>query len=412
MARTETTTLRNAVHIVRESGRTINGPWSYYNETLAGTTGNGTSTSITKGDIVKTPVGMPRKPLPYQASGVTAANMFVTYRSRGPSAGIYQRHDGTGSTGRLIPGPLPTVLPFDEGAIAAKKIRMLKQIGDQKWSIGETLIESREAVDMIAKSARTLQRALMAASRKDWRRVAQALGVRPTKLGKHADSVANGWLAYHFGWAPVVSDMANAMIYLSGIDSDAGKLTVSAASSHEQRTYASYAAKKLGLGSTQIRLDVSGRQEVALSWKARVTYSIRISSLRELQRYGLIGLSTPWAVMPASYILDWIIPVGDYLAAVDATAGLQFDSGFETRFARSRLLDLEGFARPASSLIRVDRLTAQAAGEGSRFTMSRTKWLGLAPPFYVKDPLDLWKATTSLALFKRDAYGIRSSMSR
>lgn len=413
MTRTTTTTISNKVLISRERSSSPSSGYKFDRANTYNAYGNGTSQSLTRDDVRKTPSGSRRLPLPYKASGSTALSAYISSVCRFPLAGLWHRAttDGTWGAARAT---LPSVLPWNESLIAERKVRMLKAIGDQKWSVGESLAEARESVSLIASSTKTLQKALLAAARKDWRRVASILRVRQKKLGKAADNAADGWLSYHFGWAPIVSDIANALVYLSGVD-DRDDLTFSAASSADEKTYTSFSygfydvAANAGL---PFSLMLRGRKELQLSWKARVTYKVRISSLRELQRYGLAGLSTPWAVMPGSFLLDWILPIGDYLAAVDATAGLTFDSGFETRFARARVLDAEATYRLGDTQARMDRFSASVVGDGNSFSMSRSGWKGLQTPFYVKDPLGLWKAVTAISLLQRDAYGIRSSMAR
>lgn len=402
----------NFVSTHRERGPRIDGPWTYYNDTTSVGYANGSKTFVAKDDVHRTPPGKERKPLPYWANGTTAAVGYFDLVTREIGAGFWFRKTSTGGWGHMVPPPFsgdPLIKPTDK---LERRIAMLKRIGDRKWELGESLVEARDSVSTIASAAKRLQSALLAASRKDWLSVARILGVAPIKLGKLADNVSNAWLAYHFAWKPLVSDMSQAMIYLSGID-DRQDLRVSASSHIERTAYKSYSYGPYTGTQTFVSITAHGRNEVKEWWKARVTYEIRISSLRKLQEYGLGGLSLPWAALPGSYILDWLIPIGDYLAAIDATAGLTFHSGFETTFRKSSLHDLVLYPKQPASNQRLDRFSADTVGKGTRFEMSRVYWQGLdRPPFYLKDPLDLWKATTALALVKTNAYGVRASMNR
>lgn len=375
----------------------------------------GDATNVTRDDIRKTPKGARRIPLRYAANGYTSTAAYVNLSFRDLTPLGYRKWDIEGFWGNAIPTALPTSA-FDEGAIAAAKIKILKRIGDQKWSMGQALAESRESVSMIAKSAKTLQRALMHASRKEWTAVARVLGVKPKKLGEAANTTASGWLGYHFGWAPIVSDLAGAMVALGGIDDWKDKKLTLSASSHVERVTTSttkYGPYDVHLNQPfTLQLTMQLPQRVRAIWQGMVTYSVTIGSLRKLMQHGMIGLSTPWAIMPASYILDWIIPVADFLAAFDATAGLSYDYGYETRFVRRSYSKPSVSYTPGSTVLRMDRFSAQVGNTGSRFTMNRTPWGGLQTPFYLKDPLDLWKAVTALSLFKVNAYNLRTSSAR
>lgn len=412
MAREQQHVTRNSVVCNREHGPRIDGPWTQYNNTTSVGYASGHSTSVERDDVHKTPPGQDRKPLPYWANGTTAAVGFFDIVTREIGAGFWQRKTATGTWGHMVPPKLS-----DEPLITAqmkleRRIAILKKIGDKKWELGESLVEARDSVSTIANAAKRLQSALLAAARKDWIGVARILGVAPIKLGKLADNVSRGWLAYHFAWKPLVSDMSNAMIYLSGVD-ERNDLHVTASSHIERRDYKGYTYGPYTGTQTYSSITAYGRNEVGEWWKGRVTYVVTINSLRKLQEYGLGGLSLPWAVLPGSYILDWLIPIGDYFAALDATAGLKFHSGYETTFRKSSLHDLQLYPKAPASNQRLDRFSAEVLGKGTRFAMVRTGWQGLdTTPFYLKDPLDLWKATTALALVKTNAYGIRSSMNR
>lgn len=390
-----------------------NQTWEFNNRASRG---NGSNFSITRDEVRKTPPGKIRRPLPYNAEGadfMQAHYSIFAYHQKG-SLGFKQVR-ASGSWGAFAP-TLEAVLPWDNAQIAERKVRMLKNIGDQKWSAGQALVEGREACAMIGKAARTLNKALQAAVRKDWRAVGKHLKV-PTASGyQNFDTVASGWLAYNFGWQPLVSDIAGGLITLSELD-DADTLTLST-SSHVKKSYTdgwSASGDPFVNGNTiiPVSINVSMRRTVELFWQGGVTYTVKCGSLRKLQQHGLTGLSTPWAVVPGSFLLDWLLPIGDYLAAYDATAGLSFDSGYETRFARASYRGLEvGYKTNGSSSTRVYEFSGNFSGNGNRFRMSRGPWTGLQPVAYLKDPLDIWKAATGLALFRADALGMRSSLGR
>lgn len=52
------------------------------------------------------------------------------------------------------------------------------------------------------------------------------------------------------------------------------------------------------------------------------------------QRMSQTGLSNPlilaWELVPYSFVVDWFVGVGSYLNNLDATIGLQFNSGTKT----------------------------------------------------------------------------------
>lgn len=59
----------------------------------------------------------------------------------------------------------------------------------------------------------------------------------------------------------------------------------------------------------------------------------------ELHRLTQLGLTNPaliaWDLVPYSFVLDWLLPVGDVLNAFSAYLGAEFVSGFHTQFAEA-----------------------------------------------------------------------------
>lgn len=60
----------------------------------------------------------------------------------------------------------------------------------------------------------------------------------------------------------------------------------------------------------------------------------------ELHRLTQLGFTNPlliaWDLVPYSFVLDWLIPVGDVLNAFSAYLGAEFVSGFNTEFAEAK----------------------------------------------------------------------------
>jgi hypothetical protein len=57
-----------------------------------------------------------------------------------------------------------------------------------------------------------------------------------------------------------------------------------------------------------------------------------------LQRVSNVGLTNPlvvaWELVPFSFVVDWFLPLGDWLNGLDATMGLTFSKGSSTFYYR------------------------------------------------------------------------------
>lgn len=368
-----------------------------------------------KDDIRKSKVSLGfRPPLPYKASGRTVGYGLAAIDSELRIGAELHKSSCLGETANRW-GTYQASLYADVIPQSSKDrliIQLLNDVGAQKWSAGQMLAEMQGVVDSIGGKARQLQAALMHASRKEWRHVARVLGVKPAKLGSHAKDAASGWLAYHFGWSPIVEDMAQSMLWLGGYTKRDALIIMARGSIKEQATYNVgqgnfFVSSAVVPGISHVAynygtvFDTQNRSEE--EYRASLYYEPDMAYLRELTKHGIIGVSTPWAIVPWSFLLDWIVPVGDYLAAVDATVGLRFKGGSETLFKRCT-----GQRKDVGFYIDNQRPNVRTSGQvhwfpATSWSMVRGVFKSSPLPFpaYVKNPLSLWRATTSIALLKQ-----------
>lgn len=351
-----------------------------------------------------------RQPLSYLASGRNRSSANVNY------SGFYPTDNWGGgevqwsisgrsanSVDRLVDPSTAAVNLIPASDITRAIVNMLRAVGDQKWSAGQMIVEMQGAIDTIGGAAYRLQNAMIAASRKDWKGIARALSVPPKRV-KNGASAADGWLQYQFGWAPLVDDIAHSALFLSG-HLDRRDVPIIMARSHLSNQQTSQSAVKSfgdNPGSAYGNVTTLYYDKTTLSdtWKASIYYELDVSWLNGLSRYGLIGLSTPWAVVPFSFIADWILPIGDLLEAWDATIGLRYKGGSYTRFWRRQI------SRQFAGFTADPRLHAVGAvywDPADAYGMSRTPWSSSPLPFpaYIKNPFSTFKAVTSIALFKQ-----------
>lgn len=360
------------------------------------------STWSERSDITRVPIidGF-RQPTDYQAKGHNYDKLSISAEYFFSVNGEYYRGACSGS---LFPFNPPSVRSLiSTQTISMRKLGMLNRIQSDKWNAAVAVIEAKDSVRMLAGAAAKLNKALLAAERKRWNSVARILNVSPKKLGKHAKDSAAGWLQYSFGWVPLVEDMAKAAYHIGRVSSD-GSLLMSARATAREST------KEFGTGTevspwstpaygSSICVDYTDEVTFDDQWKAGIWYRMRCQSAVSLVKYGMLGLDTPWQLLPHSYLVDWVLPVGDILRGLSADIGLEFVGGFETTFRRStrKRVPIRVYSSAAKSY------TYKWHGEpgvANSFEFARKKWV--SPPsalqFYIKDPFDAWKAVTSLAL--------------
>ena len=281
----------------------------------------------------------------------------------------------------------------------------LNNVADRKASFAESLAEMAKTISELGDAARKIDNFILRAARKDWVGCAMALGLTPKsrevvrtvdRLRRSTGTMASAWLQYNFGIKPIVNDMVSMAAFLSDEGAHhklriVGKGRV-AVDFEDVTSYTQMGGTSFGIppvyghvtmkrkGGTYVRLD----------------YEIPNTFLRELGVFGLYDVpQAAWAVVPYSFLADWVLPVSEILKAYTASVGLNFKGGTVTQFAHvEKHLDLMemvgGFPEQE------DFVPAKGIGR----VMNRYVYASDPKPtgFWIKDPFDAWKTVTSLAL--------------
>lgn len=193
----------------------------------------------------------------------------------------------------------------NNGAIAMRG-KLREKIVGSEFNMGVFLGEGREALRMIFNAATQLRKALQAARRFDVAGMYKAVGAayrssQTTRKGKLNEKfVFERWLEAQYGWLPLLGDAEDGAKALAKI------LNFPMCQKYRVRS----------------RFADTG---VTNSWTIKsyelecFTHAQIIAEIYEVDIPGLIGLTDPasvaWELVPFSFVADWFIPIGNYLAA-------------------------------------------------------------------------------------------------
>jgi hypothetical protein len=262
---------------------------------------------------------------------------------------------------------------------------VMQKVADRKTNFGESLAESRQTINHLAKTAFSLGRAYLSARKGRWRDVAHHLGV-PVKKLKDGKSLADKWLEYQYGWMPLMSDIYDTHALITKGFRE--KVMLSAAVRQLETTYSTSS----GNFNTE-RLEITAKR-----WdKMKVFYSIDDSDLSKLAQMGLINpVEVAWAVVPFSFVVDWFLPVGNFLEALTARLGVTFIDGYQGAGVESKVRSLLVPGNPGGDLRENSRWVTTEA-----FSFSRTKLYNFPlPGLYFKDPFSTKHVISALALLR------------
>jgi hypothetical protein len=110
----------------------------------------------------------------------------------------------------------------------------------------------------------------------------------------------------------------------------------------------------------------------------RVRYALRYKIDSRLKAYlAQTGFTNPinlvWEVLPYSFVLDWLLPVGGYLESITSYDGLEFVDGCKTTFSKQRYIGIINFSGRYGSALPWQRFNTYGTYRRERILLSREK---------------------------------------
>lgn len=218
------------------------------------------------------------------------------------------------------------------GASSIAKAKLLGSLKSSSVNLAQAFAERKQTVDLLAKTVNRIASAAMAIRRGNLRHASNLFGLKyggrnlRKEIPPSPQNLSNYWLEYSYGWRPLVSD-----IY--------GSCELIAKTYYERRPTIMRAQSTLSKGIVDQTLFICSTYGVREKFSGAILESTRyVVEFSEdesfAQRMAQTGLTNPlllaWELVPYSFVVDWMLPVGTYLGNLDATIGLTFRGGTVT----------------------------------------------------------------------------------
>lgn len=217
---------------------------------------------------------------------------------------------------------------------------LLEKCRGTKIDLGVALGETRETADMIGnysdrigRSALDVTSSTLASSRSDkdfylTRAFRTLTGGKIDKIREVADLASSAWLGWSYGVRPLLSDIEKAIATVKGADKQPYYELTTVRSRQSDTLNASYAATVQGdYGWKQWTESHNSTRTVS----GAMTFYCDNPILRSADQLGLTNpLNVAWELVTLSFVVDWFIPVGDYLANIVPPLGVTFSHGYVT----------------------------------------------------------------------------------
>lgn len=297
-----------------------------------------------------------------------------------PSFTALSAHTGWKITGSGFAG-----IPAND--LSRLKTKLLVKAGRRQVNYGEALAESKSTLRMLVNAASSLTRAVLAARKGRWDKVAKHLRV-PRKGFSKSMSASQKWLAYQYGWMPLINDIYDSYKFVNkGFDLRPQILSVTT----RHRDQYSHEWSNSEWDSVPVR--------GTASYQGKMFYRIADNFIAKAHQMGLINpLEVAWAVVPFSFVIDWLIPVGNYLEALTARCALTFVDGFYGCKIET-ISRLVGSKRTLTGYKTLQRSSTGVVRDHTSYT--RIKEVSLPwPGLHMKSPFSTKHILSGLALLR------------
>lgn len=360
--------------------------------------------------IVKAGGTLPDQPLAYEKYVSPNDNGAILESFTGNAAGWTRERRLMLKGNQYIPG-VPSN-PFSDSELG---LRLIKKAKGAEWSLPVFLGELGETAGMVAKGAERLTTMVLAlrkgnirqffrlfhpsakqprerAARRAKRKFDQNFGRDPAK------AVSGAWLEYQYGWKPFCKDVYDAFALLSDLQ-DRSDFNISSVRTTLKKHYIDV----LDGGSR-----LTNFADIPIGGKALTTWDLSGSAvwrfkIKDLNTLGKLGLTNPlsaaWNLATLSFVVDWFIPIGDYLDALDVPMRFQHVGGSWGYKASGSTIYAD--LRPQSGWT----LSGESLNGTERVYVQRRPMTGLPTPkladLSFKAELGIQQATSAVALFSQ-----------
>lgn len=265
--------------------------------------------------------------------------------------------------------------------------KALLKLKAQDIHVGEFVAEGREAIHMVSSHVREIARSVLRFRRNP----TQWMKVISTETGNLPRfrwcEIPSAWLELQYGWKPLLADIMGAANHMSHRwRFNVPYVSVDAYVKQEDEIHS----------SCSLAGGADGRYRFKLTSKVwtNLVFGLKNPTVAEISALGLINpAEIVWEVLPYSFVVDWLFPIGDWISTWTAAAGYQFITGGQSMKQEVRPLSGSITSNPQSIRVSPPQLRG-LADYFSRVCFSSTP----VPGVYVKDPFTVSHVANAMSL--------------
>lgn len=220
--------------------------------------------------------------------------------------------------------------------------------------------ERNKTAQLVTKNSLQIVKAMRELRKGNFKKAGRALGIRPGQ--PRGKSVTERWLELQYGWKPLLSDVYGSVDALARRRGEDWIVTAKAAKSERVLAFRKNGAhsdpnfgygQATGLRGCFVRIDAIPTNDL-------------------LQVMSSFGITNPallaWELTPYSFVVDWMLPVGDFLDSLDAMLGYGPAWTSISTLEKVSWIHELGYSASPDGLITYDR-----SGKGSKQVVNLTR---------------------------------------
>lgn len=215
----------------------------------------------------------------------------------------------------------------------ATVVKLREKIKGEDWNLSTFLGELPETLAFFEKTLKTVVQLFLSVRKGDMRGVRQLRKrsrktKRPVGHERSQEVIASRWLEWRYAVQPLMYDLDDA---LKALNSSIVRPLYTRAVSGSSLQF----NQRGRFGDSYGGVDFSREQQMSL----RLGCYYRVNpDVQAFKRLGLLNpVATLWELFPLSFVVDWLIPIGDYLGSLDAMIGVQLLSSWESVAAQTKM---------------------------------------------------------------------------
>lgn len=309
--------------------------------------------------------------------GQTESTRYCGYGDLGDGTlgPLYTKTTSDFGTGFLRAGDYHTTI-VDQSLVDDCVREFYLKVADLKVNLAASLAQYDQTVNLVANKANQLAHAAKQLKRGNFYGVCDTLGIK--RRSDLPGTFSKSWLELVYGWQPLLSDIHGALRLV-------GDRPLSRAVVSRKRSSSSYS-----ISGNNGDFPHSGTAYVTDRVTSRAWVTVTDANLQTLQQAGITNpANLAWELLPWSFVVDWIYPVGDWLTARTALQGVTL-----SQYSLTRTRDLNVQAQ-----LFAPEFKTPAQLFGSEVRKQRTIVLPPLPsPVLQASSTSLTRMTTALAL--------------